>query len=235
MGPICTRQCRFCGVVKGRPLPPDPAEPEHVSLAAAELGLSHVVVTSVTRDDLPDGGADLFVQTIKSLRQLSPAPSVEILTPDFGGEVTSVAAVLDQRPDVFNHNVETVARLYPEVRPRADLERSLAILAKAANDYASPLVKSGLMVGLGEEKEEVEELLLQLRDAGCQMVTIGQYLRPARDRWPVARYLEPEEFDQYRDYGKKIGIDQVISGPLVRSSYLSDQAFSLVQPDRPAR
>lgn len=224
LGNRCARACGFCAVNKGRPTPLDPEEPEAVARAAVELKLRHVVVTSVTRDDLPDGGAEHFAKTIRALRSILPAARVEVLVPDFQGEETAVRTVLAAGPDVFNHNLETVPRLYPQVRPAADYRRSLRVLGLAAASGGPVLVKSGFMVGLGEEKAELMTVLADLAQVGCRLATIGQYLQPRRACLPVARYWAPEEYLELEAEGKKLGM-QVFAGPLVRSSYLADQLY----------
>lgn len=222
LGDRCTRGCGFCAVPKARhPAPPDPNEPAHVAQMARAMNLRHVVVTSVNRDDLPDGGAGHFAETIRAIRAALPAATIEVLTPDFLGDLDAVTTVLEARPDVFNHNVETVPRLYPRVRPQARYERSLAVLEFAARN-AGTLVKSGLMVGLGERCEEVEEVLRDLRRCGVSIVTIGQYLQPTRRNLPVAEYVPPERFEAYRETGLRLGFRAVFSGPFVRSSYMAE-------------
>ena len=224
LGRVCTRSCRFCAVEHGSPEPPDPDEPRRVAEAAGRLGLRYVVVTCVTRDDLPDGGAGHFAHTIEALRERVPGAGIEVLTSDLGGDGAALRIVLDARPTVFNHNVETVRRLQPVVRPDAAYERSLGVLAQAAAHDPAPLIKSGLMVGLGETDAEVEETLADLSAAGCQMVTIGQYLRPSERHLPVARYVEPAGFERYERMGLRRGLRRVISGPFVRSSYCAAEA-----------
>jgi lipoic acid synthetase len=222
LGDRCTRGCGFCAVPKARhPAPPDPNEPAHVAQMARAMNLRHVVVTSVNRDDLPDGGAGHFAETIRAIRAALPAATIEVLTPDFLGDLDAVMTVLEARPDVFNHNVETVPRLYPRVRPQARYERSLAVLEFAARNGGT-LVKSGLMVGLGERCEEVEEVLRDLRRCGVSIVTIGQYLQPTRRNLPVAEYVPPEHFEAYRETGLRLGFRAVFSGPFVRSSYMAE-------------
>jgi lipoic acid synthetase len=222
LGDRCTRGCGFCAVPKARhPAPPDPNEPAHVAQMARAMNLRHVVVTSVNRDDLPDGGAGHFAETIRAIRAALPAATIEVLTPDFLGDLDAVTTVLEARPDVFNHNVETVPRLYPRVRPQARYERSLAVLEFAARN-AGTLVKSGLMVGLGERCEEVEEVLRDLCRCGVSIVTIGQYLQPTRRNLPVAEYVPPERFEAYRETGLRLGFRAVFSGPFVRSSYMAE-------------
>jgi len=228
LGDVCTRNCRFCAVRHGVPAAPDPEEPANVAEAAARLGLNYVVVTCVTRDDLPDGGAGQFVRTIHALRERLPEAQVEVLTSDFGGARGPLESVLASGPTVFNHNVETVRRLQAEVRPDADYERSLKVLRRAAAWTPQVVVKSGLMVGVGETADEVEETLADLADAGCSIVTIGQYLRPSPAHLPVARYVPPEEFDEYRRRGLGHGITEVVSGPFVRSSYHAAEAVAAI-------
>ena len=224
LGNRCTRGCRFCAVEAGPPGPPSPSEPEELAAAAAELKLTHVVVTSVTRDDLPDGGAAQFAATIAALRTTLPAAKVEVLIPDFAGSESALATVMAAGPDVLNHNLETVPRLYPVVRPGADYRRSLEVLSRAARlGQGRVIVKSGLMVGLGEEKDEVIAVLSDLAAAGCRLVTVGQYLQPRRDRLPVTRYWDPSEYAEVEAAGVRLGLS-VFAGPLVRSSYLADQS-----------
>ncbi len=219
LGAACTRQCAFCGVRPGVPGPVDADEPARVAAAATDLRLRHVVITSVTRDDLPDGGAGMFAATILALRQALPASTVEVLTPDFQGDLAALAQALAARPDVFNHNLETVARLQPAIRPQASYARSLAVLAAAARLAPDLLVKSGLMVGLGETDLELDAAMQDLRRAGCRALTMGQYLQPRRDRAPVARFVPPEGFAAYAGRARELGFTQVASAPLVRSSF----------------
>lgn len=220
LGDRCTRDCRFCAVKHAEPAPPDPHEPAKVAEAAARLGLEFVVLTCVTRDDLPDGGAEQFVLTMERLRERVPGVRIEVLTSDFGGSLAPLLRVLDAEPTVYNHNVETVRRLQAEVRPQADYDRSLGVLRAAARE-AGPgtIIKSGLMVGLGETPAEVGETLGDLAEAGCSAVTIGQYLRPSPAHLPVARYVPPEEFAEFERMGLQRGLRRVLSGPFVRSSY----------------
>jgi len=217
LGNICTCHCRFCAVRAGYPLPPDPEEPDRVAEAAARLGLRHVVVTSVTRDDLDDGGAGHFAATIEAIKRRCPGALVEVLVPDFGGSLTALDKVIAACPDILNHNVETVPRLYPLVRPRADYRRSLGLLAWAKG--AGLTTKSGLMLGLGEMRGEVTAIMQDLRRAGCELLTLGQYLQPTSHNLPVAEYIHPVEFEWYREVGKAMGFRAVAAGPLVRSSY----------------
>ena len=225
LGDTCTRDCLFCAVTAGRPAPPDLDEPERVAAAAAQLGLKHVVVTSVTRDDLADGGAHLFADTIRAIRTRLPKAAIEVLVPDFLGRVTDLATVLAAHPDVFNHNLETVRRLQREIRPAADYERSLAVLRCAAAATPRPSVKSGLMVGLGETDDELREAMVDLRQAGCDLLTIGQYLAPSRHHVPVRRFVTPETFSEYACHATGLGFRGVASGPMVRSSYHAGRLF----------
>ena len=224
MGDVCTRNCGFCGVTSAIPGPLDPEEPARVAEAVASLGLRHVVVTSVTRDDLPDGGAGHYVATIRAIRAAVPEATVEVLVPDFGGDPACVARVLAEGPDVFNHNLETVPRLYPLVRPQAVYERSLAVLRQAAEEGGA-VVKTGLMVGLGETPEEVRAVLHDARAVGVDVVTIGQYLRPSSRHLPVVEYVQPQTFAEYGERGGGLGL-QVHSAPFVRSSFDAGESFA---------
>jgi lipoic acid synthetase len=228
LGSRCTRGCGFCSVPKLNPrlhdTDLDPAEPANVARVAAEMGLRYVVVTSVNRDDLDDGGSRHFAETVREVRHALPEARVEVLTPDFRGDLDAVACVLNAGPHVFNHNMETVARLYRRVRPQADYRQSLGVLRFARN-YAPPgaLTKSGFMVGLGETADEVHALLADLRQAGADVATIGQYLQPTRRNLPVVEYVALEQFESYRACGMALGFKMVFSGPLVRSSYMADK------------
>jgi lipoic acid synthetase len=228
LGSSCTRNCGFCAVVSSAPQLLDPKEPENVAAAAAEMGLRYVVITSVTRDDLADGGAGHFAETIKAVRGALPSAKIEVLTPDFQGDEASLRTVLDAHPDVFNHNVETVERLYPAVRPAAVYRRSLALLRRAADLAPDIFTKSGFMLGLGETPAEVTLLLRDLRDAGCDFITIGQYLRPSRNKLPVVEYVRPEVFEDLRIRALDMGFAYVASGPLVRSSMNAEEMYNLV-------
>jgi lipoic acid synthetase len=225
LGDLCTRGCRFCAVARGKPAPPDPDEPRRVAEAAARMALGHVVVTSVTRDDLADGGAGAFAETIRALRVRLPSARIEVLVPDFQGDDASLRTVIEANPDVLNHNLETVARLYPEVRPQAVYARSLALLRRVRRAGSGIFVKSGMMLGLGERPAEVEEALRDLFDAGCRIQTLGQYLQPGKDCLPVARYIPPDEFAAWRKFALDIGFERVASGPLVRSSYHAGELY----------
>ncbi len=226
LGSRCTRNCTFCAVAHGPDGPPDPQEPARVAEAAAAMGLSYVVVTSVTRDDLKDGGAGHFAETIRRLKKKIEGVKVEVLIPDFAGDRAALDTVLSAGPDVLNHNIETVARLYAAVRPQAVYVRSLDLIRRAGEIAPSIPTKSGLMLGLGEREEEIRQTLKDLRAVGCRMLTLGQYLRPSRDHLEVARYVPPEEFAVWEKEAKKMGFDQVASGPMVRSSYHAGELFN---------
>jgi lipoic acid synthetase len=236
LGDICTRDCSFCAVRNGDPAPPRADEPPAVAEATAKLGLSHVVITSVTRDDLPDGGAGHFAATIAAVRRRIPQVTIEVLTPDFQGDGNALDSVLIAGPDVFNHNVETVPRLYPLIRPQGDYARSLDVLTRAGK-YVSETgsamrTKSGLMVGLGETDEEVREVLSDLRETGVNIVTIGQYLAPSPQYAPIARFIHPEQYETWRGIALDMGFSAVAAGPYVRSSYHADHLLHAVG-DRP--
>ena len=226
LGNLCTRGCGFCSVPKGSPskheFTLDPDEPEHVAAMAAALRLKYVVITSVNRDDLPDGGSTHFAATVRAVRRALPASRIEVLTPDFCGDLDAIARLLDAAPDVFNHNVETVPRLYKRVRPQADYQQSLAVLRFAREYRPAALTKSGLMVGLGESAAEVGALLGDLARAQVDVATIGQYLQPTRRNLAVAEYVTPEQFEAYRRSGLAAGLRMVFSGPFVRSSYMAE-------------
>ena len=217
LGNTCTRNCAFCNITPGDPGPPNPTEPARVAAAAASLKLAYVVITSVTRDDLEDGGAAHFAATINSVRDTLPESGIEVLIPDFQGSVKALDTVIAAVPDVINHNVETHASLYPRIRPQADYKQSLSLLRKV---HASGIMtKSGFMVGLGEDDDQVHELMHNLHEAGCGIVTIGQYMRPSLQHPPVQRYVHPDRFAEYAEWGRIMGIPQIFSAPLVRSSY----------------
>lgn len=225
LGEHCTRDCTFCAVKSGPLMPPDPDEPRRVAQAAAEMQLQYVVVTSVTRDDLPDGGAAQFAATIQALRASIADVRIEVLIPDFQGDPNALKTVLDAKPDVLNHNVETVPRCYPAVRPQALYERSLLLLQNAAEQAPHIPTKSGLMLGLGETDAEIHHMLADLRRVRVRILTLGQYLQPTPSHHPVTRYVFPEEFDQWRRTALDMGFDQVASGPFVRSSYQAGDVF----------
>ena len=224
LGNLCTRGCGFCSVPKSRhPGALDPEEPANVARMAASMGLRHVVITSVNRDDLYDGGSHHFAATVREVRRALPEARVEVLTPDFQGDLGAVARVLDAEPEIFNHNLETVPRLYRTVRPQAEYRQSLDVLRFAKHYQPRALTKSGAMLGLGESREEVEQLLRDLREAQVDVATLGQYLQPERRNLPVAEYVAPAQFDAYRYYGLSLGFQFVLSGPFVRSSYMADE------------
>jgi len=227
MGPRCTRNCRFCAVQHGPLGPPDPEEPFRVAEAAQSLGLRYVVVTSVTRDDLPDGGAANFAATIRAIRKKIPDVQIEVLIPDFQGRLEPLHTVVEARPDVLNHNIETIERLYPSVRPGAAYKRSVQLLRRAKGCDASLPIKSGLMLGLGESREEMHQTLRDLLDAGCTLLTLGQYLQPSADHIPVERFVTPAEFDNWKEIALAMGFSRVASGPLVRSSYHAKDLFGV--------
>jgi lipoic acid synthetase len=222
LGKVCTRLCSFCNVTKETPLPLDRDEPVRVGEAVARLALLHVVITSPTRDDLPDGGAGLYAETVEAIRRASPATVVELLIPDFLGERQSIAQVVASRPNILGHNLETVPRLY-HIRSGADYRRSLKVLETAHGLDQSLKTKSGIMVGLGEATEEVLEVFADLRRVGCSYLSVGQYLAPSRRHYPVQEFIRPEQFDLYRERALALGFDHVESGPYVRSSYHAEQ------------
>ena len=225
LGDVCTRACGFCDIANGRPAAVDPMEPWRVKAAVEEMALRFVVLTSVDRDDLPDGGAAHFAATIAAVRTLDPLPGVEVLTPDFLGRFDSLRVVVEAKPDVFNHNVETVPRLYASVRRGAKLDRSLGLLSAAKILDPELTTKSGFMLGLGEREDEVRSLLERMREAAVDIVTIGQYLRPSRENLPVVEYVRPEVFDRHREFGEALGFRHVFAGPFVRSSYRAEEAL----------
>ncbi len=225
LGTLCTRSCLFCNLPTGKPLPPDPDEPHRIAQAATVMNLRHVVITSVTRDDLLDGGATQFIACVTTLRDHNPNTTIELLTPDFRGKESAAERVLNAAPEVFNHNIETVPRLYPEVRPGANYQDSLDLLALSA-DKGTSQTKSGIMLGLGEEKEEVLNVLADLRHAGVTALTIGQYLAPSRTHRPVAHYWPPEAFDTLRQQAQTMGFSSVESHPLARSSLHAQRLFT---------
>ncbi len=226
LGDVCTRRCRFCSVGKGAPEPVDPAEPGNIVEASRRLGLKHAVITSVTRDDLPDGGAGQFAEVVRRLRESFTGIIVEVLTPDFGGSQESLRAVMAAGPQIFNHNLETVPRLYRKVRPQAVYQRSLDVLRSAKEMAPEGFTKSGLMVGLGETRDEVETVMRDLRSAGCDLLTIGQYLRPMKENMEVAEYVRPEVFEGYREAALALGFVSAACAPFVRSSYNAEEVFA---------
>lgn len=225
MGDVCTRNCAFCAVEHGQPKVLDSSEPENLAHAVEILGLKHVVVTSVTRDDLSDGGAAHFAAVVKAIRQTKPDASIELLIPDMGGDEAALSRIVGVQPDVLNHNIETVPTLYFRVRPQADYERSIRLIKFSKSLNHKLITKSGLMLGLGEEPEQVAAVMSDLYDAGCDILTLGQYLRPSPRHIPMNRYITPLEFEKYREQGLKIGFKAVVAKPLVRSSYYAREAY----------
>ncbi len=228
LGNLCTRSCAYCaiGTATDKPAPLHPDEPERVSNAAAEMDLSYVVITSVTRDDLQDGGADHFARTVKALRNRIKEVRIEVLTPDFNGNNSALETVAEASPDVFNHNLETVENLFSAVRPDTSYDLSLSILARYGKLSPSTPLKSGLMLGLGEQDDDIRKAIHDLRSSGVTMLTLGQYLQPSRKHWPVYRYVTPEEFDNWREFALSEGFNSVASGPLVRSSFHAELNYS---------
>jgi len=226
LGDICTRNCGFCAVRSGKPLPVDRTEPERVAAAVKTLSLRYAVVTSVTRDDLPDGGASVFVDTIWEIKQAVPACQVEVLIPDFKGSLKALFAVMTAKPDILNHNIETVPSLYPKVRPEASYHRSLKVLQIAKQK--GMITKTGLMLGLGETNDELVDVMRDLRDVDCDILTLGQYLQPSPHHQAIDRYVSPDEFNQLKQIGEKMGFKHVEAGPLVRSSYHAASSFDKI-------
>lgn len=228
LGNVCTRNCTFCNVVKGRPSGVDDKEPENIAAAVNELGLHHVVITSVTWDNLPDGGAHHFARVIRIIKDLHKKVVIEVLIPDFMGSLDSLRIIADALPQIINHNVETVPRLYPEVRPAADYQRSLELLKNVKSLYGNIHTKSGIMAGLGETEDEVVQVMKDLRQAGCEMLTVGQYLAPSKNHRPVFEYVHPDQFEKYKNNGLGLGFKSVASAPFVRSSYLAGEIFEML-------
>ncbi|MEE8484375.1 MAG: lipoyl synthase [Nitrospinota bacterium] len=224
LGSVCNRSCAFCAVEKGTPLPPDSNEPQNIATMVNELGIRYAVITSVTRDDLEDGGASHFAKTVNAVRRENPGVLVELLIPDFGGDIKALRTVIGANPEILNHNVETVPRLYPKVRPQADFARSLKLLKYASGSGIT--AKSGIMAGLGETPEELLEVFGRLHDNGVSILTLGQYLAPSRKHAPVAGYYRQEWFDTMAEAARRIGIKKVFAGPLVRSSYMAEEVFN---------
>ena len=231
LGDVCTRNCAFCAVEHGQPAPPDTNEPEHIAGAVKKLGLRHVVITSVTRDDLPDGGAYQFAEVIQAIRSYEPGITAEVLIPDFQGSLSALEVVVASCPTIINHNVETVPRLYPQVRPQANYERSIQLLKHVKSMGKELLTKSGLMLGLGERREEVIQVMKDLREVDCDFLTIGQYLRPSLNHHEVVRFVPPVEFEEYKNAGVVMGFRGVASAPFVRSSFQADRMLKGI--DRP--
>jgi lipoic acid synthetase len=229
LGDACTRGCGFCSVSFGDPVPVDEDEPERIKNTVENLGLKYVVITSVTRDDIADGGAGHFANVIRAVKEIRPQPMVEVLTPDFNGDIDAVRTVALAMPDVYNHNLETVRELYPKVRPKADYHKSLDLLAAVKTEFDGMITKTGVMVGLGESIEQLKELLNDVARVNCDMITIGQYLKPVAGKVEVAKYYTPGEFDRMRDMALESGIKYVFSGPFVRSSFMAGEVYSALQ------
>jgi len=228
MGSCCTRNCRFCAIAHGSPFAIDPKEPSRVADAIRDMGLSYAVITSVTRDDLPDGGAAHFAETIREIHSRMTGTCIEVLIPDFQGNLNAIQTVIKANPNVLNHNLETIPRLYPPVRPGAVYHRSLDLLNKAKQTDPSLPTKSGLMLGLGETPKEIEKTLQDLLDSGCDLLTLGQYLQPSKEHLPVERFVSPEEFDYWKETALEMGFSAVASGPLVRSSFHAKELYEKV-------
>jgi lipoic acid synthetase len=228
LGDVCTRRCNFCAVTKGHPSTLDEDEPEKIARVVKQIGLRHVVITSVTRDDLPDGGANIYARTIRSIRTYNPTCTIEVLIPDFKGSEEALEIVLEEYPDIVNHNLETIPRLYPDVRPQADYELSLSLLEKVNVIHPGGTTKSGLILGMGEEYDEIIDVMKDLREVDCDILTIGQYLSPGKEYIPIKRYYHPDEFKRLKYEGEKMGFKHVESGPLVRSSYHAAAQFNFV-------
>ena len=225
LGDICTRDCRYCHVTHGKPLSLNPDEPIDVAKSVYELGLNYVVITSVTRDDLHDGGASVYNDTIKQIKRINPGCCVEVLIPDFKGDFAALNHVLEASPTVLNHNIEVVKELFPSIRPQGDYNRSLNVLKQSKSSYPKIPTKSGFMVGLGESVDQIEKLLSDLKNAQVDMLTIGQYLQPTKNHAPIKKYYTPEEFNQLKEKALALGFSHVESGPLVRSSYHAEQSM----------
>lgn len=228
LGDVCTRRCNFCAVTKGHPSPLDEDEPERIARVVKQIGLRHVVITSVTRDDLPDGGAKIYARTIRSIRTYNSTCTIEVLIPDFKGSEEALEIVLEEYPDILNHNLETVPGLYPDVRPQADYELSLSLLEKVNVIHPGCITKSGLILGMGEEYDEIIDVMKDLKEVDCDILTIGQYLSPGKEYIPIKRYYHPDEFKRFKYEGEKMGFKHVESGPLVRSSYHAAAQFNFV-------
>lgn len=229
LGTTCSRHCRFCNVASGQLESPDPEEPFKVAKAIYELELNHAVITTVTRDDLADGGASQFVDLIREIRKLTSECRIELLISDLQGNWTALANILAEKPDILGHNVETVPRLYAQVRPEAEYQRSLSLLAEVYRQNSEIITKSGLMLGMGETEEEVLQVMTDLREHNCQLLTLGQYLAPTRNHFPVQRYVPPQEFSDYAEKGLALGFAHVEAGPLVRSSYHAEEQYDSSQ------
>jgi lipoic acid synthetase len=234
LGNVCTRSCRFCAVTKSKPQKVNPEEPHNVARAVFRLGLKHVVITSVTRDDLDDGGVSQFIKTVEEIRKLTPDVVIELLTPDFKGKEKLLWRLVKADFEIYNHNIETVPTLYNEVRPEADYHRSLQVLKMVKNLKPDLYTKSGIMLGLGEKKEEVLEVLKDLKEANCDFLTIGQYLQPSKEHLEVKEFIHPERFKEYKEIAHKMGFKAVASGPFVRSSYQAEKLINIIRGDNSA-
>jgi len=234
LGNVCTRSCRFCAVTKSKPQKVNPEEPHNVARAVFRLGLKHVVITSVTRDDLDDGGVSQFIKTVEEIRKLTPDVVIELLTPDFKGKEKLLWRLVKADFEIYNHNIETVPTLYNEVRPEADYHRSLQVLKMVKNLKPDLYTKSGIMLGLGEKKEEVLEVLKDLKEANCDFLTIGQYLQPSKGHLEVKEFIHPERFKEYKEIAYKMGFKAVASGPFVRSSYQAEKLINIIRGDNSA-
>jgi lipoic acid synthetase len=232
LGDICTRRCHYCAVTTGKPFTLDLEEPQRLASTVERLGLRYCVITSVNRDDLPDGGAFIFAQCIRQIRQRLPECRVEVLIPDFQGSRPALNTVMRAIPDVLNHNIETVHRVFHSVRPKGDYQRSLELLARAKEIAPTAVTKSGMMVGLGEERDEIVQTMKDLRSVDCDLLTIGQYLRPSAKHFPLAKFYTPQEFEELRKEGERLGFRHVASGPLVRSSYHAEEQFATARRDQ---
>jgi lipoyl synthase len=228
LGDTCTRSCSFCAIKTGRPNPIDPKEPTKVAESVERLGLKHAVITSVARDELKDQGSRHFAQTVREVKRKNPKTTIEVLIPDFKGSLECLQRVCDEDPEVLNHNMETIARLYKEVRPQAKYKQSLELLQRVKHLYPAMLTKSGFMVGLGETKEEIFQLIRDLKDVQLDILTIGQYLQPSKDHHDVLRYVDPSEYEEYKEYAKSIGIPFTFASPFVRSSYMADEVMEKI-------
>ncbi|MGL1890743.1 MAG: lipoyl synthase [Spirochaetaceae bacterium] len=232
LGKVCTRNCTFCTVTKGKTETPDINEPGNIALAVKEMGLRHVVITSVTRDDLADGGSAHFAEIINRIKESSPSVIIEVLIPDFRGNEDALRTVIDAAPDIINHNMETVKSLYDEVRPQAKYEQSLELLKRVKEIAPEIVTKSGIMLGLGETADQIFYLLKDLREVECQILTIGQYLAPSEDHHEVVEYIHPDKFEEYKRLGEKLGFLSVASSPLVRSSYNAEEMYNLIERNK---
>ncbi|MHA1271605.1 MAG: lipoyl synthase [Candidatus Helarchaeota archaeon] len=232
LGNICSRNCKFCGVQKGIPLPIDKNEPFNIAKAVEKLQLKHVVITSVTRDDLQDQGVNQFIKTIEEIKRINKKTTIEVLIPDFKGNKWCLNRIIEINPEIINHNIETVQNLYPKVRPEADFKRSLEVLGYLKKNANNKLIKTGMMIGLGESDDEIFQTIDLLSDTGCDILTIGQYLQPSKDQLSVKKYYHPKFFEKLKEYGLNIGFKYVYSGPFVRSSFNAKEIFDILKKDK---